>query len=128
MLFAMSRRGDLPAAFEKVHPAHAVPHVGIAFTAGVIAVLAVVGTLEIVVAAAAFTILLYYAITNVAALRLDAAHHRFPRWVPALGLLSCLALAASLDLATILTGLALLAAGFVLRAVYRSLGMRSEAA
>jgi len=119
MLFAMARRGDLPAAFERVHATHAVPHVGIAFTAVVIATLALVGTLEVVVAAAAFTILLYYAITNVAALRLAPAHHRFPRWVPALGLVSCLALAASLDLPTVASGLGLLAAGFVVRGLLR---------
>ena len=122
MLFAMARRGDLPRAFERVHETHHVPHVGILATGAVIVALAVFGTLEVVVAAAAFTILVYYGIANLAALRMDPADRLFPTWVPVLGLTSCLLLAASLAPVTIATGLGLLAVGFGFRWAFLRIG------
>lgn len=119
MLFAMARRGDLPGWFGRVHPTHGVPHVGVLFTGAVVVLLALFGTLEWVVQAATFTILLYYSITNLAALRLPADRKRFPPAVAAVGLLFCLVMAAALKPVTIISGLALLAAGFVFRAVLR---------
>jgi len=119
MLFAMARRGDLPRAFGRVHETHQVPHVGILTTGVVIVVLAVFGTLEVVVATAAFAILLYYGIANLAALRMAPADQIFPIWVPVLGLASCLLLAASLAPVTIATGLGLLAVGFGFRQTFR---------
>ncbi len=71
-------------------------------------------------AVAAFTILLYYGIANIAALRL-AADKLYPKRVAVLGLISCVALAVSLPLITILTGLGLLVIGFVLRWLFRKL-------
>jgi APA family basic amino acid/polyamine antiporter len=121
MMFAMARRGDLPRVLERVHPARGVPRYGILLSGLVILLLTLFGTLEWVVASAAFTILLYYGITNVAALRLDRAHKLYPRWIAALGLTSCLALAVSLRPATIATGLGLLALGLALRWGFKAL-------
>jgi APA family basic amino acid/polyamine antiporter len=116
MLFAMARKGDLPRRLERVHPRHAVPDLAV-FTAGIIIVLVtLVGTLQWVVSAATFTILIYYTITNLAALRMPAREKQYPNWIPALGLVSCVVLAASLRPAAIAGALALLALGFVLRA------------
>jgi APA family basic amino acid/polyamine antiporter len=70
---------------------------------------------------AAFTILLYYGIANIAALRLAAADKLYLKRVAVLGLISCVALAVSLPLITILTGLGLLVTGFVLRWLFRKL-------
>jgi APA family basic amino acid/polyamine antiporter len=120
MLFAMARRRDLPAALEHVHPSHAVPDRGVLLTGAVIALVAVFGTLEWVVAAASFTILLYYGITNLAALRMRREDRLFPPSIPALGLVFCGLLAASLRPGTIASGLALLAAGFLVRTLCRS--------
>ena len=115
MMFAMARRGDLPRFLERIHPAHNVPHFGIALTGLIIVLLTVFGTLQFVVSAAAFTILLYYSIANIAALRMAKSDKLFPDFVPLVGLVSCLLLAFSLQPATIGTGLGLLAVGFVLR-------------
>jgi APA family basic amino acid/polyamine antiporter len=125
MLFAMARKGDLPRRLERVHPRHAVPHVAV-FVAGLIIVLvALVGTLQWVVSAATFTILIYYTITNLAALRMPAEEKQYPDWIPALGLASCVVLAASLRPAAIAGGVGLLALGFGLRAILRH-GPRSR--
>ncbi len=50
-------------------------------------------------------------ITNLAALKLPAEHRRYSRWVPALGLASCLGLAFWVDPIIWLVGLGLIAAG-----------------
>jgi basic amino acid/polyamine antiporter, APA family len=41
----------------------------------------------------AFSVLVYYGITNLAALRLPDHRRLYPRWVPACGLVGCLLLA-----------------------------------
>lgn len=128
MLFAMARRRDLPAALEHVHPLHAVPDRGVWLTGAVILAVALFGTLEWVIAAATFTILLYYSITNLAAMRMAREDRLFPNWVPVLGLLFCLLLAVSLKPVTIASGLGLLAAGFLLRRLFRGRHPKSDAA
>jgi basic amino acid/polyamine antiporter, APA family len=119
MMFAMSRRRDLPALLDHVHPVHAVPDRGIFVTAFFLLLVALFGTLQFIVAAASFTILLYYTITNLAAMRMDQADKLFPNWVPVLGLISCLTLAATLRPSVIASGLGLLVVGFVWRWLYR---------
>jgi APA family basic amino acid/polyamine antiporter len=122
MLFAMARRGDLPKALERVHPRHSVPHVAVFVAGFVIVGVALVGTLQWVVSAATFTILIYYTITNLAALRMPARDKQYADWVPASGMACCLLLAGSLRPAAIGGGLALLAVGLGLRAVLRRAG------
>jgi basic amino acid/polyamine antiporter, APA family len=124
MMFAMARRGDLPAWLETVHKRHAVPTNGILITSFFLILVAVFGTLEFIIAAAAFTILLYYAIANLAALRMEEKDRLFPIWVPWLGLFSCLALAVTLELSVIASGLILLVLGFVWRWGYRAWAKR----
>lgn len=120
MLYAMARRGDLPRVFERVN-AGGVPDAGVVFTGAVIVLLALFGALAWVVQAATFTILLYYSVTNLAALRMPPAEKLFPDWVAVLGLTFCLLLAASLKPVTIASGLGLLALGFLLRVLFRRL-------
>lgn len=119
MVFAMARRRDLPRALEHIHPAHAVPDRAVLLAGAVIIGVALVGTLTWVVAAATFTILAYYAITNLAALRMPAAQKLYPNWIPALGLAFCIGLAASQRPITIVSGLVLLMIGLGLRRVFR---------
>jgi basic amino acid/polyamine antiporter, APA family len=118
MLLAMARRRDLPAPLAHVSPAHHVPDRGVFLTGLLIAALALFGTIEWVAAAAAFTILLYYGITNAAALRLPPDQRLFPTWVAWLGLLFCAVLALSLQWQVIIAGLAVLALGFLWRWIY----------
>ncbi len=119
MMFAMARRRDLPSALEHTSARFAVPDVGIVLSGAVIVLLAVFGTLQFVVSAAAFTILIYYGIANICALKLDKAHKLYPKWVAALGLAFCIAMAAALPWSTILTGVGVLLIGFVWRLVIK---------
>lgn len=116
MAFAMARRGDLPAGLQAIHPHHAVPGRAVLAIGAVAALVAATGTLRGVASAAAFSILLYYAIANVAALRMPAAAKLYPDAVPRLGVVACIVLAFSLRLPVVLTGLAVLAGGFLARA------------
>ncbi|HEX7091931.1 MAG TPA: amino acid permease [Longimicrobiales bacterium] len=122
MVFAMARRGDLPRFLEAVHPRHDVPGRAVLAVGAAAAIVAGTGTLAGVAATASFTILLYYGITNLAALRMPRQAKRFSDAVPALGLAGCTLLALSLSPGIILAGLAILAAGFLLRAAVRAAG------
>lgn len=119
MFYAMARRRDLPGLLDHVHPRYQVPDRGILLTGAIIFLLTLIGDVPRFVAGASFTILLYYSITNIAALRMPAAQKLYPDWVAALGLASCLLLAASLPLQTIVAGSTLLVVGVVLRIVFR---------
>ena len=120
MMLAMSRRGDLPAFLAQVDPRRGLPLRAVGITGSIALLLAVTGRLEPVLAAAAFTILIYYTLTNLAALRLPAHDRRYPPWVAWCGLLACLLMAGSLAPVTIASGLALLLAGFLFRFALKS--------
>jgi basic amino acid/polyamine antiporter, APA family len=121
MFFAMARRRDLPAVLDHVHPRHGIPDRGVLLTSVFLILVALFGTLEAIVSAASFTILLYYSIANLSALRMDPADKLFPDWVPVLGLISCLLLASTLQITVIAAGLGLLLVGFALRYLFRRL-------
>jgi len=120
MAFAMARRGDLPAFLGHVHPRYEVPDRAVLLVGAVAAVVAATGTLAGVASAASFTILVYYGIANLAALRMPPAGKLYPDAVPAVGLAGCAVLAASLAPAVVVTGLVVLAAGLVVRAAVRA--------
>jgi APA family basic amino acid/polyamine antiporter len=122
MVFAMSRRGDLPRFLEHVHPVHGAPDRAVLVVGAVAAVVAATGTLGTVAAAAAFTILVYYGIANLAALRMPRDAKLYPDVVPVVGLVACGVLALSLAPVTIATGAAVLAAGLATRWVVRRAG------
>ena len=117
MAFAMARRADLPAALAAVHPKYRVPHRAVIVIGAGAMIIAATGTLRGVAATASFAILVYYGLANWAALRLPRADRLYPSVVPALGLLVCIVLASSLRPAVIVTGLAVLVAGLILRVI-----------
>jgi APA family basic amino acid/polyamine antiporter len=117
MAFAMARRGDLPRFLAHVHPKHGVPGRAVLVIGAVAAAVAATGTLAGVAAAASFTILIYYGIANLAALRMPREAKLFSDAVPVFGLVACSLLALALAPRTILVGLVTLAVGFLLRAL-----------
>lgn len=121
MMLAMGRRKDLPEFFEKIHPKNKVPHVGIFTTGAIILLLTLLGSFEYIVRAASFSILLYYSITNIAALKQPTAEQRFGRVVSVLGLFGCLIMALSLPYSVIASGLVILLLGNVLKLVFNKL-------
>jgi APA family basic amino acid/polyamine antiporter len=58
-----------------------------------------------------FLVLWYYAVANLAALRLNATERRWPRFISVMGLVGCLGLGFSLSPSTVGLGVALLVVG-----------------
>jgi basic amino acid/polyamine antiporter, APA family len=119
MGFAMARRGDLPAVLAHVHPRYGVPGRAVILIGIVAAVVAATGTLRGVASVASFTILVYYAIANLAALRMPRRARLYPVAIPLIGLFACVILALSLTPAVILGGLFVLGVGLVGRLIAR---------
>jgi basic amino acid/polyamine antiporter, APA family len=119
VLLAMGRRGDMPAATSNLSVAVVVPGVAIA-------VLAATGSVKSNWSFSAFTVLVYYAITNLAALRLNADERLYPRWIAWIGLAACLSLAFAVEWQVWLSGLALLAGGLAWQTVRKNLVKRAQ--
>lgn len=119
VLLAMARRGDMPRALAHVDEHRASPTRAVLVTGLGIAGLTLFGSVKTTWSFSAFTVLVYYALTNLAALRLPPEHRRYPRWVSALGLASCLGLAFWVEARIWLAGLALVALGLLWHLVAR---------
>lgn len=113
VLLAMARRGDMPRALAHIHPKSQSPAIAVWVTGGLIAVLVLQGDIVFTWSLSAFSVLVYYAITNAAALRLPEKQRLFPRWVSWAGLAGCLFLAFWIDPGVWIHALWLLCAGFI---------------
>ncbi|TDC46098.1 APC family permease [Jiangella ureilytica] len=113
--FAMASSGDLPRPLAAVHARRRVPHRAELASAAVTVLFVLVGDLATTLAASAFAVLVYYAVANTAAWRLSAAERRWPRWLSAAGLVTCVLLALSLPWRTVAAGAAVLAAVMLAR-------------
>jgi APA family basic amino acid/polyamine antiporter len=120
VLLAMARRADAPAALARIEERSRSPRSAVLAVGTGIALIALVGDVGLTWSFSAFTVLVYYAITNLAALRLPAEARLYPRWIPAAGLAGCLGLAFWVEPRVWIVGLALIGAGLVGRAVIRS--------
>jgi APA family basic amino acid/polyamine antiporter len=96
-LFAMGRGGDAPAALAAVS-AHGVPHRAQIVAAAGAAIVVLVGGIGVALALSAVSILTYYGVAHLAALRLGGQEGRPPRIVPVAGLAGCSVVALSLVL------------------------------
>lgn len=119
VLLAMGRKGDAPAVFARVGAATATPYAAVLAVGAAIAGLALIGDVKSTWSFSAFTVLVYYAITNLAALRLSEGERLYPRFVPGVGLAACLFLAFWVETQIWLIGLALIAAGLAGRSATR---------
>ena len=85
---ALGRRNHLPKSFAKLDT-QSNPRLAVLFTGVVVAALCLMGDVRMTWSLSAVTVLLYYGITNLAALRLKEHDQIFPKWVSLIGLLSC---------------------------------------
>jgi basic amino acid/polyamine antiporter, APA family len=122
VLLAMARRREMPAALDQVSEITSSPTRAVWAIGAFIAALVLLGDIRTTWSFSAFTVLVYYGLTNLAALRLPPAARRFPRWVAWAGLVSCFGLAFFVEWQVWLAGLGLLGVGFAVRA-----GMRGRA-
>ncbi len=119
VLLAMGRRRDMPVILERLNEAKTTPYWAVLVVGVVIAGLVLIGNVKTTWSFSAFTVLIYYALTNAAALRLPAQGRLYPTWVAGLGLLACLFLAFWVEPQIWLIGLGLIAAGLAWHAVAR---------
>lgn len=119
VLLAMGRRRDMPAATAGVNERTSTPTVAVIVVGLGIAALVLVGNVKTTWSFSAFTVLLYYAITNLAALRLSDEERLYPRWIAWAGLAACLFLAFWVEVQIWLVGLGLLAVGLLWHAAAR---------
>lgn len=112
VVLAMGRRADLPVALAVVDR-EGSPRRAVLVTGAIIAALVGIGDVRTTWSFSAFAVLVYYGITNLAALRLPPDQRRFPRAIAWLGLLSCGSLAWFVEARVWIAGLGLLAVGGV---------------
>jgi APA family basic amino acid/polyamine antiporter len=115
VVLAMARRRDLPSSL--AHVDRGSPRRAVAVTGGVIAALALIGSVKTTWSFSAFSVLVYYAIANACALRQPAEERRFPRIVPIAGLVACAGLAWWVESRIWLVGVGLVVAAVVARAM-----------
>ncbi|MEX0778516.1 MAG: amino acid permease [Balneolales bacterium] len=111
VMLSMARRRDLPGAIAKVNPQTQSPAVAVWITGLIIGLLVLSGDVVFTWSFSAFTVLIYYAITNLSALFMPPELRLYPQWIPALGLAGCLFLAFWIDPIIWVSGLALLGTG-----------------
>lgn len=119
VFLAMGRRGDMPGALAKLDAKEVTPWPAVLVTGALIAGLTLIGSVKTTWTFSAFTVLVYYAITNASAIALAGEQRLFPRWIAIAGLASCLGLAFWVPASVWLTGLGLGLAGLAWWAVAR---------
>jgi APA family basic amino acid/polyamine antiporter len=111
IMFAMARNNDLPAFLSTISPRFSTPHYAI-WTTGVCMIGAILlADLSLVVAVSTFTMLVFYFIANIAALRLPRKHQRYPSVVPVIGAITCTGLVVFLEINSWIIGIIGLATG-----------------
>lgn len=123
MAYSMARRKDLPSALARLHGRFFTPYYAILVSGVLMAVLVLFVDLTRVVAISTFALLFNYSITNIAAFKLKT-ERRWRRFMPLLGLATCLMLLTFILLAspdTWVIGVIFLVAGTVYYAVQKKL-------
>ena len=115
VVLAMGRRCDLPKTTARITDSTKVPTVATIVVGCLITGLVYVGDMKLTWSFSAFTVLVYYAITNLCAIRLQIEERLYPIWVSYIGLFACLCLAVFVEWRIILVGLSLIALGLALR-------------
>ena len=123
---AMAREGDLPGTLARVDGRTSVPWAAQVVTAVVVVGLVLATDILTVVGFSSFGVLVYYAVSNLAASTLNERVIRGPRWFNLLGLVLCLVLAFTLPPVSVLTMLAVFAVGLLGRAVAQRTRGRRE--
>ncbi|ABX77686.1 amino acid permease [Coxiella burnetii] len=111
MALAMGRKRDLPSMFGTLSKKQRTPSAAILGVGLAIIGLSLIGNVEITWAFSAFTVLIYYFITNLSALQLPKADRLYPRIFPVGGLIACLFLAFWVPLMIWSIGIGLIAVG-----------------
>ncbi|QFS49317.1 APC family permease [Nostoc sphaeroides] len=121
VLLAMGRRSDAPKFLARLNQEQTTPYWAVIFVGIAIALLVLLGNVKTTWSFSAFSVLIYYAITSFAALRLTPSERLYPVWVGWLGLVSCLFLAFWVESAIWQVGLGLIVAGLIWHKIRRAI-------
>ncbi|PWN06656.1 APC family permease [Rhodohalobacter mucosus] len=113
VLLGMARRGDVPGFISRINPVTQSPVVAVWVTCIIIGLLVLSGDVVFTWSFSAFTVLIYYSITNLTALFLPEELRLYPRIIPVLGLFGCLFLAFWIDPTILLLGAGVIGVGLV---------------
>ncbi len=113
---AMGRRHDMPRVFAQLGGKRSQPTAAIVLSGLAVAAVTLIGDISLAWSFSAMTVLLYYGITNLSALRLDP--RRPTGWA---GLASCVFLSFFVPLSVWLTGLGMIALGLGWKAAFTAL-------
>ncbi|MBD0385617.1 MAG: amino acid permease [Nostoc sp. C3-bin3] len=121
VLLAMGRRSDAPKFLARLNQQQTTPYWAVIFVGIAIALLVLLGNVKTTWSFSAFSVLIYYAITSFAALRLTPSERLYPVWVGWLGLVSCLFLAFWVESSIWQVGLGLIVAGLIWHKIRRAI-------
>jgi len=121
VLLAMGRRLDMPSALARLDRSQSTPYVAVIAIGALVAGLVLLGSVRTTWSFSAFTVLVYYAITNLCALRMPEAERLYPRWVAAAGLIACLSLAFFVETTIWVVGIGLILLSVIWHLVARRL-------
>lgn len=124
VVLAMGRRRDIPSLFAKLDAAATTPYPAVIATGLFIGGLALMGDVKTTWSFSAFTVLVYYAITNFAAIRLTKAERLYSPIIAWCGLGSCLFLAFWVDTSIWIAGLAIILLGLLWHAIAEAVSRR----
>ena len=113
VMLGMARRRDLPYFLSTINAKNQSPAYAVWVTGLIIGLLVLSGDVVFTWSFSAFTVLIYYAITNLSALMMPVELRRYSQFVPACGLFGCLFLAFWIDPVIMLIGIGLIVVGLI---------------
>lgn len=116
---AMARNRDLPGWFAVTHPLYKVPHRAELVLGVVITLVLLVVDVRGAIGFSSFGVLLYYFIANLSAWTQSADRRRYPRALQVAGAVTCAVLVVTLPWQSVVGGVAVLAAGVLIRVFSR---------
>lgn len=111
VVLAMARLGDLPRNWADLNSVRTAAPKATIVTALVMIIIAAFGGIRLAWTFSAFTVLIYYSITNLAALKVQQGQRFIAKAWSVFGLVGCLSLAVMLNVNTVFVGLLLLVVG-----------------
>jgi len=117
VVLAMGRRRDLPSVFARLNASATTPYPAVIVTGSFVGGLAMIGDVKTTWSFSAFAVLVYYAITNLAAIRLTKEERLYSPIIAWIGLGSCLFLAFWVETQIWVAGLVIILLGLLWQAV-----------
>ncbi len=121
VLMAMGRRQDMPSFVARLNASRTTPYIAVLIMGTVIACLVLIGDVRTTWSFSAFSVLIYYGLTDLSALQIPNEHRLYPKWIAWVGLLACFFLAFWVEQQIWLVGVGLILAGLIWKTIIRKL-------